>query len=118
MPQEVKDCIVSGTTHVTREDELDELDELENDDMTEIVTFARDNPHMFALMANTLQPAHPHNDKMDIAQTLMECAHVASDIQWELKLMDDKNWALSSMASNAWKQFRLTEHDWYVEDFT
>ena len=55
---------------------------------------------------------------MDIAQTLMEYAHVASDIQWELKLTDDKNWALSSMASNAWKQFRLTEHDWYVEDFT
>ena len=44
--------------------------------MTEIVTVARDNPYMFALMANTLQPAHPQNDKMDIAQTLMECAHV------------------------------------------
>ena len=51
MPQEVKDCNVSGTAHVAREDELDES---ENDDMTEIVTFARDNPHMFMLMTNTL----------------------------------------------------------------
>ena len=40
---------------------------------------------------------------MDVAQTLTESAHVASDIQWELKFMDDKNQALSSIASDAWK---------------
>ena len=93
---------------------MDELD----DDMAETVTFTRENPHMFALMANTLRPTHGHKDKMDIAQTLTEFAHVASDIQWELKFMGDKNWALSSIASDAWKQFRLTEHGWYVEDPT
>ena len=51
MPQEVKDHIVLGTAHVTRKDESDES---ADDDMTETVTFARDNPHAFALMANTL----------------------------------------------------------------
>ena len=55
---------------------------------------------------------------MDVAQTLMEFAHVASDIQWEQKFMDGKNWVLSSIASDAWKQFRLTEHGWYVKDPT
>ena len=55
---------------------------------------------------------------MDVAQTLPEYAHVASDIQWEPKLTDDKNQALSSMASDAGKQFRLVKHGWYVEDPT
>ena len=51
MPQEVKDHIVSGAAHVAREDKLDES---ADDDMTKTVTFARDNLHTFALMANTL----------------------------------------------------------------
>ena len=55
---------------------------------------------------------------MDVAQTLTEFAHVASDIQWEPKFTGDKNQALSSIASDAWKQFQLTEHGWYVEDPT
>ena len=55
---------------------------------------------------------------MDVAQTLTEFAHVASDVQWEPKFTGDKNRALSSIASDAWKQFRLTEHGWYVEDPT
>ena len=55
---------------------------------------------------------------MDVAQILTEFAHVASDIQWEPKFMDDKNRALSSIASDAWKQLQLTEHGWYVEDPT
>ena len=69
--------------------------------MTKIVTFARDNPRTFALMANTLQPTCDHKDEMDVAQTLMEFAHVASDIQWEPKSTDDKNQALSSMHGNS-----------------
>ena len=115
MSQEVKDHIISGAAHVVREDKLDEL---ADDDMTKTVTFTRDNPCVFALMTNTLQPTCDHKDEMDVAQTLMEFAHVASDIQWELKFMDDKNWALNSIASDAWKQFQLTEHGWYVEDPT
>ena len=59
MPQEVKDHIVSGTAHVAREGELDKL---ADDDMTETVTFTKDNPHTFALMANTPQPIHDHRD--------------------------------------------------------
>ena len=51
MLQEVKDHIVSGAALVAREDELDEL---ADDDVTETVTFTRDNPHTFALMANAL----------------------------------------------------------------
>ena len=51
MPQEVKDHIVSGAALVTREDELDKL---ADDNVTEMVAFARDNPRTFALMANTL----------------------------------------------------------------
>ena len=113
MPQEVKDHIISDAAHVAREDESDKL---ADDDMTETVAFARDNPHAFALMANALQPTCDHKDEMDVAQTLMEFAHVASDIQWELKFMGDKTWALSSIASEAWKQFQLTEHGWYVKD--
>ena len=112
MPQEVKDHIISGAAHVVREDELDEL---AVGDMTKTVAFARDNLCTFALMANALQPACDHKDEMDVTQTLMEFAHVASDIQWEPKFTDDKNWALSSIVSNAWKQFRLTEHGWYVQ---
>ena len=81
-----------------------------DDNMTKTVTFTKDNPHVFALMANTLQPTRDHKDEMDIAQTLTEFAHVASDIQWKPKFMDDKNWALSSIAPDAWKQFQLTEH--------
>ena len=50
MPQKVKDHIVSGAAHITREDKSDES---ADDDMTETVAFARDNPHAFALMANT-----------------------------------------------------------------
>ena len=114
MPQEVKDLIVSGAAHVVREDKLDKLD----NNMAETVTFARENPHMSVLMANTLQPTRDHKDKMDIAQTLTEFAHVASDIQWELKFTSDKNQALSSIASDQWKQFQLTEHSWYVKDPT
>ena len=91
MPQEVKDHIISGTAYVTREDESDES---VDDDMTEAVAFAKDNPHVFALMANTLRPTCDHKDKMDVAQTLMEFAHVASDIQWEPKFTGDKNQAL------------------------
>ena len=102
MPQKVKDHIVSGTAHVMREEKSDEL---ADDNMTKTVTFTRDNPHVFALMANTLQPTCDHKDKVDIAQTLMGFAHVASDIQWEQKFMDDKNQGLSSIASDAWKQF-------------
>ena len=52
MPQEVKDCIISDTAHVVREEE--ESDKSADDDMTEIVTFARDNPCIFALMAQIL----------------------------------------------------------------
>ena len=55
---------------------------------------------------------------MDVTQTLTEFAHVASDIQWELKFTGDKNQALSSIASDAWNQFQLMEHDWYVKDPT
>ena len=102
MPQEVKDHIISGAAHVAREDESDKS---ADDDMTETVAFARDNPCAFTLMANTLQPTHDHKDEMDVAQTLTEFAQVASDIQWEPKFTDDKNWALSSIASDAWKQF-------------
>ena len=102
MPQEVKDHIVSGTAHVVRENESDEL---ADDNMTKTVTFATNNLGAFALMANTLQPTCDHKDKMDVAQTLKEFANVASDIQWELKFMDDKNQTLSSIASDAWKQF-------------
>ena len=51
MPQEVKDHIVSGAAHFAREDKLDEL---ADDNMTKRVVFARDNPYVFALMANTL----------------------------------------------------------------
>ena len=51
MPQEVKDLIISGPAHVAREDESDESD----DNMAETVAFARENPHTFVLMANTLQ---------------------------------------------------------------
>ena len=47
---------------------------------------------------------------MNITQNLMEYAHIASDTQWEQKLTDNKNHTISSMASDAWKQFRLTEH--------
>ena len=83
MPQEVKDHIISGTAHVTRENESDELADY---DMTKTVALTRDNPHAhaFTLMANTLQPTCDHKDEMDVAQTLTEFAHVASDIQWEL----------------------------------
>ena len=95
MPQEVKDHIVSGAALVAREDKLDES---VDDDVTETVAFARHNLRTFALMANALRPTHDHKD------------------EWEPKFKDDKNWALSSIASNAWKQFRLTEHGWYVED--
>ena len=77
MPQEVKDLIISSAAHVMREDKLDESD----DDMAETITFARENPHMFTLMANTLQPTCDHKDEMDVAQTLTEFAHIASDIQ-------------------------------------
>ena len=97
MPQEVKDHIVSGAALVAREDELDKL---ADDDVTKTVAFARDNPCTFTLMANTLWPAHDHKD------------------EWEPKFKDDKNQALSSITSNAWKQFRLMEHSWYVEDPT
>ena len=93
MPQEVKDHIVSGTALVVREDELNEL---VDDDVAKMVTFTRDNLHTFTLMANALQPALDHKDEMGVAQTLTEFAHVASDIQWEPKFKDDKNWALSS----------------------
>ena len=82
--------------------------------MTKTVAFTRDNPRVFALITNTLQPTHDHKDEMDIAQTLTEFAHVASDIQWELKFRGDKNQALSSIALDAWKQFQLTEHGWLV----
>ena len=51
MPQEVKDHIVSGVAHITKEDKSDKS---ADDSTTEIVTFTRDNLHMFALMANTL----------------------------------------------------------------
>ena len=44
--------------------------------------------------------------------------HVASDTQWELKFTGDKNQALSSIASDAWKQFQLMEHGWYIKDPT
>ena len=115
MPQEVKDCIVSGIAYIAREDKLDKS---VDDNTTEKVTFTRDNPHMFALMVNTLWPAHDHKDEMDITQNLMEYAHIASDTQWEPKLMDNINHALSTMASDGWKQFRLMEYGWYVEDPT
>ena len=115
MPQEVKENIVPGIAHITREDESDEA---ADDDMTEMVAFVRDNPCMFALMASTLQPACDHKDDMDIAQTLTGFAHVASDIKWKPKFTDDENWALSSIAFNAWKQFQLTKHGWYIEDPT
>ena len=49
MPQEVKDSIISGTALTAKENET----ELTNK-VTKMVAFARDNPHMFALMANTL----------------------------------------------------------------
>ena len=97
MPQEVKDHIVSNAALVTREDESDES---VDDNVTEMVAFPRDNPCTLALMANTLRPARDHKD------------------EWEPKSKDDKNWALSSIASNAWKQFRLMEHGWYIEDPT
>ena len=61
--KEVKDCIVSGVAHITKEDELDEL---ADDNITEIVAFARDNLCMFALMENTLQHACDHKDKIDV----------------------------------------------------
>ena len=95
MSQEVKYHIVSDTALVAREDESDES---ADDNVTKMVTFARDNPHTFTLMANALRPARDHKD------------------EWEPKSKDDKNWALSSIASNAWKQFRLMEHGWYIED--
>ena len=63
------------------------MDELADDDVTETVAFARENPRKFTLMANALRPARDHKD------------------EWEPKSKDDKNWALSSIASNAWKQF-------------
>ena len=115
MPQEVKDHIISGIAHVVREDKSDES---ADDDMTEIVTFTRDILCAFALMANALQPTCDHKDEMDIAQTFMEFAHMASHVQWEPKFMDDRNRALISIASDAWKQFRLMEHGWYIEDPT
>ena len=51
MPQEVKDHIVSSAALVMREDKLDKL---ADDDVTETVAFARDNLHMFTLMAYAL----------------------------------------------------------------
>ena len=62
MPQEVKDHIVSGAALVVREDELDEL---ADDDVTETVAFARDNPRTFALMANALRPARDDKDEWE-----------------------------------------------------
>ena len=115
MLQAVKDHIVSSAAHVAREDELYES---ADDNMMETVAFTRDNLSAFTLMANALQPTHDHKDKMNVAQTLTEFAHVASDIQWEPKFTGDKNRALSSIALDAWKQFQLTEHGWYVEDPT
>ena len=82
MPQEVKDHIVSGAALIAREDESDES---ADDDVTETVAFARENPRTIALMANAPRPARYHKD------------------EWEPKSKDDKNWALSSIASNAWK---------------
>ena len=63
------------------------MDESADDDVTETVAFARENPRKFTLMANALGPARDHKD------------------EWEPKSKDDKNWALSCIASNAWKQF-------------
>ena len=78
MPQEVKDCIISGAAHVVREDELDGS---ADDDMTEIVVFTRDNPHTYALMANALQPVCDHRDKTNITQEFTENTHIALDTQ-------------------------------------
>ena len=64
----------------------------------------------------TLTHTHNHTDKTDITQDFTEHAHIASDTQWEQKLTDNKNCTLSSMGSNAWKQFKLMGHGWYVED--
>ena len=70
MPQELKDHIVSGAALIAREDKSDKS---ADDNVTETVAFARDNPHTFALMANALRPAHDHKD------------------EWEQKSKDDKN---------------------------
>ena len=57
---------------------------------------------------------------MDITQNLTEHihTHIASDTQWEPNLTDNKNHALSTMASDAWKHFRLMEYGQYIEDPT
>ena len=88
MPQEVKDNIVSGAGLMAKENETHLADEV-----AEMAAFARDNPHMFVLMANTLRSAHDHQYQSTIMQNLTEYAHIAGnhlsspspnpDIQWE-----------------------------------
>ena len=104
LPQKVhpSQTFQTSLTSTAREGESDEL---VDDNMTKTAAFTRDNPCMFALMANTPQPACDHKDKIDVSQTLTEFSHVASDIQWEPKFADDETQALSSIASDAWKQF-------------
>ena len=51
-----------------------------NDDMTKLVIFTRDNPHTFALMANTLQPVRDHRDETNITQEFTEYTHIALGI--------------------------------------
>ena len=73
MLQEVKDHIVSGAALVAREDESDES---ADDNVMEMVAFARDNPHTFALMANALQPTHDHKDEWEQNLTMTKIGHL------------------------------------------
>lgn len=88
MPQEIKDNIVSGAGLIAREDETKPTEEV-----AKMVAFARDNPCMFALMANTLRSGYDHPNQPTITQNPMEAAHLVGnippipsfspDVQWE-----------------------------------
>ena len=133
MPQEINDRIISGAAHISRDAESDES--MDEDNMAEMFSFAKENLHMFALMVNAFSPTKDCKHDAKCTREFTEFAHATlemthpdmssnSKTQWEKGGQESNvnsekrggQHALTSMASDAWKEYKLTNHDWYNED--
>ena len=133
MPQEIKDRIISSAAHITREVESNES--TDEDDTAKMFSFAKENSHMFALIPNALGPTKDYKHDAEFTQELTEYAHAALEIvhpnmssnsktQWEKRGQKSSvnngergaQHTLTSMTSDAWKEYRLTNHGWYTKD--